>query len=188
MGDLRSYYLYVLTRFLFNTALRINECTQLQWKSFERYNDQDGNWRWRCYFIPKGGQNLVSQKVPERCVALIRRLWRRRFGRNPQPEEFVWFAPPSRITGETKSARLTNVMAWTMYAYELTELVNVSGLFEFKVYFHPHYWRHSCANFLRAEMGYDPREVQLVLRHKSLDTTVSTYFHDSPKDPEEYAI
>jgi integrase len=47
IGELRCYYLYVLTRFLFNTGLRINEYTQLQWKHFEYYNDQDGMDKWR---------------------------------------------------------------------------------------------------------------------------------------------
>ncbi len=40
--------------------------------------------------------------------------------------------------------------------------------------------RHTFATILLEEKGVDVRKVQLALRHKSLDTTTSTYLHDEP--------
>ena len=53
-------------------------------------------------------------------------------------------------------------------------------VFEFEVYLRPHGMRHTFATILLEEKGVDVRKVQLALRHKSLDTTTSTYLHDEP--------
>jgi integrase len=187
IGQLRYYYLYVLTRFLFNSGLRIGEATQLRWKDFERYNDRDRVDRWRVWFVGKARSSLVPQKVPDKCVELMLRLWSKRFGRHPLPEEWVWFVPPMRCNVQTPSTKLTPTMAWGMYK-ELSDLVNESELFPFKVKFWCHFWRHALAVYLRDERGYDPRDIQLILRHKDISTTTASYFHDYPKNPDDYAF
>ena len=86
-----------------------------------------------------------------------------------------------------KSPRLSGPEAAGLYA-EVSKLVNDSGLFSFQVKFRPHYFRHNLAVYLRDELHWDPREIQLILRQTSVDTTTQFYFHDKPKNPDEYVL
>lgn len=84
-----------------------------------------------------------------------------------------------------KSPRLSGPEAVALYN-EVSKLVNDSGLFNFPVKLHPHFFRHNLAVYLRDELKWDPREIQLILRHTSVETTTQFYFHDVPRNPEEY--
>ena len=100
----------------------------------ERFNDQGGRDKYRCWFIPKGGKDYVSQKVPEDVYHLLTKMWHRRFAREPTPEELVWQMPPPRYVSHSvrKSPRLSGPEAAGLYA-DVSKLVNDSGLFQFQV-------------------------------------------------------
>lgn len=70
IGDIRSFYMLTMTKFLFFTGLRISEALQIQGKSLEQFDDY-GEKRWRCWFIGKARDNYSSQLVPDSCVELI---------------------------------------------------------------------------------------------------------------------
>jgi integrase len=181
------YFMMVLTKFLFFTGLRVGETIQLRFKDLERFNDSDGKWKWRCWFIPKGGRDFTFQKMPESCYHEVVEMHRRRFKRDPLPDDIVWPAPSPRYykSSKRKSPRLSGPEAAGLYQ-DLTKLVNESGLFDFKVKLHPHFFRHNLAMYLRTECKWDARDIQLILRHTSLDTTTVYYFHDHARDAEEF--
>ena len=56
LGDIRSFYMLTMTKFLFFTGLRISEALQVQGKSLEEFDDY-GEKRWRCWFIGKARDN-----------------------------------------------------------------------------------------------------------------------------------
>jgi integrase len=188
LGDIRSFYMLVLTKFLFFTGLRISETLQIQGKLLEQFDDY-GEKRWRCWFIGKARENYSSQLVPDSCVELMRELWDRHFGRQFGPEEYVWFHLPTLYP--TKSHRTSTRMgssdAWRLYV-DLSEMVNYSGLFPFQVKLHPHYFRHNLAVYLSEELRRTPREVQLILRHRDIGTTTGMYYHDKPMKPEVFVF
>jgi integrase len=183
------FFMFVMTKFLFFTGLRIGEATQLRWKDLERFSDQDGQFRYRCMFIGKGQKDYSSQRVPEDVAHLLHKMWKRRYSREPLPDEWVFQMIAPRYYGRSvrQSPRMNGTEAATLYT-EVSKLVNESGLFSFKVKLHPHAFRHNLAVYLRNELGWDPREIQLILRHRSIETTTQFYFHDKVRPVEDFVF
>jgi integrase len=67
-------YMLVLTKFLFVAGMRIGEVTQLRWEGIEKYNDPELGKQYRVWFIGKMRTTRGSQKVPEVCIELGRRI------------------------------------------------------------------------------------------------------------------
>ena len=176
------FYAMRLSQFLYKTGMRINEVTQLNWSSVERFRNKKKDDRWRVRFIQKGGEE-ATQQIPSDVLDEMRTLWIGMKGREPDPEDPLWLSPPMK-TRKRKVRRLTNHQAWELFSI-LSKEVNQARLFDHEIKLTPHYWRHAVATNLLREHNWTTRKVQLFLRHKSSTTTEEMYAHDKAPDTEE---
>lgn len=173
-GDtLKDRQNHALVRFAIGSGLRAQEMVDLRWGDI---TEDEG--KASATFTGKGAKTRTVQ-VPRAAIAELRRVFKERFGRTPQADDFVLNglpAPKSKGRGLTKSAVHVRLKA-------IIEEAKQAGLIRANLHVSTHTMRHTYATRAVAE-GVPLDVVQRQLGHANLATT-ARYLHNVV-DMEEY--
>lgn len=161
---LKGYQNYALIRFGVTSGMRAAELVNLRWENISK-----GETGYRCTFMGKGSKVRTIQ-LEEAAVRAVRKAYRERWGKQPQPTDKVFHALPTGGSGQgiTKAAVHRRIKAIIEAAKEL-------GLVRANLNVSTHTLRHTCATRL-LDAGIDIYSVKQHLGHSDINTT-ARYLH-----------
>ena len=152
---------YAVFRFGVMTGVRAHEFCNLTWDNFSK--TEEGL---TVTFMGKGSK-VATIQVEEEAYKACRRAFRARYGKSPQPTDFVFNSMSTiGISKVTLHARIKEISAAAIKAGIMRSNFNLST----------HTLRHTCATRL-VMLGVDLETVRQHMRHSSLATT-QRYLHE----------
>jgi len=159
---------YAVFFMLVTSGLRSSELLSLRWGDIVEI---DG--RWYCEFKQKGG-DVARQELFYPAVKACEKFYRMRYHREPSPQTPLFsniFSNHRSPTNQLKYPNLRQILI------RISEEAYQEGVLKRKVIIRPHTLRRSYALlFHRRQMSL--RDVSLLLRHRSVETTSKHYLPD----------
>ena len=161
---LKGYQNYAMIRFGVISGMRAAELVALRWENIQK--TEEG---YSATFIGKGSKVRTIQ-LETASVAAVRKAYRERWSRQPQPTDLVFHATAigGSVAGITKPAVHGRIKAVIQVAKQL-------GIVRANLNVSTHTMRHTCATRLLAA-GVDIYTVSRHLGHSNVSTT-DRYLH-----------
>lgn len=165
---------YAMVFMLVTSGLRASELCSLRWKDIDYFEG-----KWSASFIGKGDKE-AEQELYSPAVKACREYFRKHFGRNPKPEDHLFWTVP--VLKDERPAPMNPHALW----YRIKRIgmaVKTNGCVKRDINFSPNLFRRTYATALY-KSGMKLKAIMEKTRHSNIDVLAKHYISDEePASP-----